>query len=219
MVVRLAGDGREDDQVAGADQLLGAVVHPDAGSGTRLLVVDASHLDVSAAQSRPVRVGRNLRGIAVDDQQDHLDGHPSTRAGRAGAGPLRPGRRGAGARTAVHRGRDLASLLVMGRHPRLYSGKHKTTGMNVQGRVHPRQRTRLDLRSDRGSPPRRILPGRVRRPADARFPRLDRRQRLRRLRHDHPSRRSTEVNCSTGRKPSTAPSTASVQSSSVSSPT
>jgi hypothetical protein len=36
--------------------------------------------------------------------------------------------------------------------PRLYSGKHKTTGMNVQGRVHPRRRTRLDLRSDRGSP-------------------------------------------------------------------
>ena len=39
-------------------------------------------------------------------------------------------------------------------HPGLYSGKHKTTGMNVQVGA-PRRRARLDFRSGRGSPPRR----------------------------------------------------------------
>jgi DDE superfamily endonuclease len=50
----------------------------------------------------------------------------------AGTGPLRAGGRRVGARTAVPRRRDAASLLVLGGSPAPVGGKHETTGMNVQ---------------------------------------------------------------------------------------
>ena len=60
--------------------------------------------------------------------------------------------------------------------PGLYSGKHKTTGMNVQ--VVCTLDGELVWISDPvpGRPPRRVLPGHLRRPGRAESPRLDRRQ-------------------------------------------
>src|SRR3954452_7482065 len=66
---------------------------------------------ISATESGAVGVGRDLLGLAVDDQQGHLSGPPAT---GAGTGPLRARGRRVGAGTAVHRRRDTDSLLAIG---------------------------------------------------------------------------------------------------------
>ena len=53
-------------------------------------------------------------------------------------------------------------------HPELYSGKHKTTGMNVQVACTLAGRPRMDLRRDRRKPARHVLPQRIRGPRDIR---------------------------------------------------
>ena len=71
------------------------------------------------------------------------------------------------------------------RRKELYSGKHKTTGMNVQ--VACTIYGKLAWISDPGQrePPRQLLPGRIRRTAGAEPEELDRRQRIHREQHDH----------------------------------
>jgi hypothetical protein len=70
-------------------------------------------------------------------------------------------------------------------HPELWSGKHKTTGMNVQ--VACTIYGQLAWISDpvNGSRHDNYCPGRIRRAAGTRPEELDRRQRLHRKRHDH----------------------------------
>ena len=70
-------------------------------------------------------------------------------------------------------------------HKALYSGKHKTTGMNVQ--VACTIYGKLAWISDpvEREPPRQLLPGRIRRTADDEPEELDRRQRIHREQHDH----------------------------------
>src|SRR4029078_6566178 len=87
---------------------------PGVAADPRVGQFDGCRLDVSAAEPRAVRVGRDLWGVTADNQQGHLGGHSLA---RTSAGTLRTRGRGAGARTAVPRGRDAASLLVMGRPP------------------------------------------------------------------------------------------------------
>ena len=50
----------------------------------------------------------------------------------SGRGRLRPGRRGPRSANLVHRGRQLLPCWSWSGHHELYSGKHKTTGRNVQ---------------------------------------------------------------------------------------
>src|SRR6476661_279709 len=153
--------GRGDRVVYSGRESSGLATDPGFGK------FGGRHADISATESGAVGVGRDLRGVTVDDQQSHLCGYST--AG-AGTGPLRARGRGVGARTAVHRGRDTAFLLVMGHPPASVFGQAQDDGHERSGRVHPRRRTRLDLRSDRGRPPRRVLPGRIRGSAYARSP-------------------------------------------------
>src|SRR5512133_3505624 len=81
----------------------------------------------SGRTSRCSRVGRDLRGDAIDNQQGHLCGHPTLARALARFVPvaeeLAPGRQ------YIVDG-TLLPCWSWATHPRLYSGKHKTTGMN-----------------------------------------------------------------------------------------
>jgi hypothetical protein len=101
----------------------GVVANPWPGT------FSGSHLDRSAAQSRPVRVGRDLRGLPADDQQGHLDGHPQLPRAPARFVPvaeeLVPGRQYIVDGTLLPR-------WSWATHQRPHSGKHRIAGMNVQ---------------------------------------------------------------------------------------
>ena len=76
-------------------------------------------------------------------------------------------------------------------HPELYSGKHHTTGLNIQVVYDLVGRLRWISDPARRLPPRQRCVARIRRPGRGRYPELDRRQRLHRPRHDHSYQKTT----------------------------
>ena len=91
--MRLTGDGGEDHQVAGADQLLSAVVHGDPAGDARLLQVTAEagravggqvvHADLV---ERPAGAGQE--GVDVAGDQTGPDEPDARRAAPAAAKPV-----------------------------------------------------------------------------------------------------------------------------------
>ena len=87
--MRLTGDGGEDHQIAGTDQLFGTVVHRDPGDGARLLQVTAEagravggqvvHADLV---ERPAGSGQEQVDVAGDQTRRRRTRRVSGAAGR-----------------------------------------------------------------------------------------------------------------------------------------